>query len=479
MKRLAVTLGLSLSLAACGGTAAPTPSGSSVTSTSASGAGAIQNPASASVAPSGSASGASANSAPAAASAAGGASPSAGASGVQAQGNAFTLAAATPVNPSAYATAAPVMTAAAATRQPLNPPVKVRLGVTKGTVEAQIHYADAKGFFKAEGLDVELDFVPVPATAITQLAGNNLDAAGSAPDTSLYNAINRGVDMKVVSYMAIGAPEAKGLAVVVRKDLIDSGRYKEPKDLKGMTVALSAPQGSSGFWMQEILSSAGLTLKDVNIQTLAFTDMPAALTNKAVDVAMLTQPGVLNMENQNVARTIYVAGQLNYGGPSELLLLSSGFAKNQPEAAKRLVLAFVRAQRELFNIFQNGAGGQAARDEVYDMETKYTPITDLNLVKILTSISGAFNGIPINGEMPVARMQAYQDFFIQSGSQQTPIDVSKLIDSSYVNYAVQQLGGPLPNPNLPQPPANGLNAPKPEPLGGPSGPATASSRASG
>lgn len=450
-----------LLLAACGGTAAPESGAASApASVAASAKPAISAAASAAASKPAAASA----SAPAAASASAkpAASGSAAAKPVASAGNDFTLAAATPVNPAAYATAAPAMTAAAAQRQPLNPPVKVRLGVTQGTVEAQIHYADVKGLFKAEGLDVTMEPVRVPADAITQLAGNNLDVAGSAPDTSLYNAVNRGVGVKLVSYMAIGALEAKGLAVVIRKDLVDSGKYKEPKDLKGLNVALSAPQGSSGFWMEEILTSVGLKATDVNIVTLPFADMPAAITNKRVDVAMLTQPGVLGLENQGVAKTIYVAGQLNYGGPSELLLLSPSFAKDQPEAAKRFVLAFVRAQRELFNIFQNGAGGQAARDEAYQMETKYTPITDVNLVKILTSISGAFNGIPINGEMPLARMQAYQDFFVRIGSQQSPIDLNKLVDKSYVEYAVQQLGGPLPNPNLPQPPQSGVNTPKPE-----------------
>ncbi|HLG69147.1 MAG TPA: ABC transporter substrate-binding protein [Chloroflexota bacterium] len=443
-RALASTLAANLLLSACGGAAAP----SAPASASSSAQGTLTQPSTAAAGEGSTASAKPAGSAAAKASA----------------GNDFTLAAATPVNPSAYATAAPAMTAAAAQRQPLNPPVKVRLGVTQGTVEAQIHYADAKGYFKSEGLDVSMDVVRVPSDAITQLAGNNLDFAGSATDTSLYNAVNRGVPLKMVAWMAIGAPEAKGLAVVIRKDLVDSGRYKEPKDLKGMNVALSAPQGSSGFWMEEILSSVGLTTKDITITTLPFADMPAALTNKRVDVAMLTQPGVLNLENQGVVKTIYVAGQLNYGGPSELLLLSPSFATSQPEASKRFVLAFVRAQRDLFNIFQNGAGGQAARDEVYQMETKYTPITDVNLVKILTSISGAFNGIPINGEMPLARMQAYQDFFVKIGSQQSPIDLTKLEDNSYVEYAVRQLGGPLPNPGLPQPPPSGLNVPKPEPV---------------
>jgi hypothetical protein len=61
--------------------------------------------------------------------------------------------------------------------------------------------------------------------------------------------------------------------------------------------------------------------------------------------------------------------------------------------------------------------------------------------------------------MPLARMYEYEDFFLRSGSLKDIIDMTRLVDSSYIQYAVQQLGGPIDNPNLPKPPGD-LPVPK-------------------
>jgi NitT/TauT family transport system substrate-binding protein len=84
--------------------------------------------------------------------------------------------------------------------------------------------------------------------ALSSRAFNLLDDIASAsPDPSQFNAIARGIDIKLVETTSIWVPGSNVSALVVRQALVDSGRYKTPADLKGMTISIPN-LNSSASW---------------------------------------------------------------------------------------------------------------------------------------------------------------------------------------------------------------------------------------
>src|SRR5580698_5589778 len=74
----------------------------------------------------------------------------------------------------------------------------IHLGVgTDSITMTPFYLAERMGYFKAEGFSVE--FVPLPSAAlmIAPLGAGQLDVGGGAVTASLYNAIGRGIDIKV------------------------------------------------------------------------------------------------------------------------------------------------------------------------------------------------------------------------------------------------------------------------------------------
>ena len=77
-------------------------------------------------------------------------------------------------------------------------------------------------------------------------------------------------------------------ALVVRKDHVESGRYKDYKDLKGFKVAVIGHGTSNSSALNEALKRGGHKFEDAESVELAFPQMIAALRNKAIDAAMNT-----------------------------------------------------------------------------------------------------------------------------------------------------------------------------------------------
>src|SRR4051794_3157120 len=137
---------------------------------------------------------------------------------------------------SAPAPAALPATAAAPSTavQPLSPPVKVRMGALGIAPEAGLYVAQERGYFREEGLDVE--FVPFRGSAdlMAPLATGELQMGDGGPDPSLFNAVQRDIGVKIVGHNALAGPGDASAALVVRKDLVDSGQFRDVPDFKGL-----------------------------------------------------------------------------------------------------------------------------------------------------------------------------------------------------------------------------------------------------
>ena len=101
---------------------------------------------------------------------------------------------------------------------------------TAGTIsDAPIYIADRKGFFAAEGIDVKVIEFRSASDMVAPLGAGGLDVGAGSAGASLNNAVARGIRIKIVADKASSPPGYGATKILVRKDLIDSGRYKAPK----------------------------------------------------------------------------------------------------------------------------------------------------------------------------------------------------------------------------------------------------------
>src|SRR5258708_7513758 len=97
----------------------------------------------------------------------------------------------------------------------------VRVGIVGASSDVPFFIADAKGYFAAEGLTVELMSFDSGAKMVAPLGTGDLDAGGGAASVGLYNAVKRGVGLTIAAGKGKPRPGHRVVAAPLPQELID------------------------------------------------------------------------------------------------------------------------------------------------------------------------------------------------------------------------------------------------------------------
>jgi NitT/TauT family transport system substrate-binding protein len=336
---------------------------------------------------------------------------------------------------SAPPTAAPV--AAAPTNRPraddapLSPPVDVKLGVFGTLGDAGFYVAEERGYFLQEGLNVEEIPSESAPRIIPFLASGQVDVAGLSQTPGLFNAVGRGIGIKVVADKGRVLPGHAYAALVLRKDLVENGAVRGYGDLRGLRLA--TPGRGTAMWTElwRALDAGGLSFADVQEETLSQPDMMQALANGALDGAMLLEPFLTAAANNGTGVAWRSIDEFAPNAMNGLVAYAPSFIQNQPEAAKRFMVAYLRGLRDYIDAFDHGIG----KDEMVDLLIKHTPVKNRALYATMQPV-----GFDPNGLINVDYLRVEQDIYAREGLLTDPADVSALVDLQYVEYATARLG---------------------------------------
>ena len=228
--------------------------------------------------------------------------------------------------------------------KPLDPRVSMKVGVIGALSDAGIFIAYEKGFFRDEGLDVELVPFKAAPQILPAIATGEVQASGSAITPALLNAFERGVDMRIVADKGQVAKGFGFAAIAIRSDLADS--IHDFKDLRGRKFAVPGKGVSSATQLGIALKLGGIEPKDVELVELGLPEMLAGLSNKAIDGATLLEPFVALAVAKHIAvRWKGMEDFLPFKGQNGIIIYSQRFAQDRPEAAKRWMAAYLRGTR--------------------------------------------------------------------------------------------------------------------------------------
>jgi NitT/TauT family transport system substrate-binding protein len=314
-------------------------------------------------------------------------------------------------------------------------PVPVRVAIVNASSDVAFFIADKKGYFRQEGLDVS--FVPFDSGAkmVAPLGNGQLEVGGGSGAAGLYNAIARGIDIKIVADKGSTPPGYGYQPLLVRKDLVDSGRYKSLKDLKGMKIAGSATGSASTSTLNEALKKAGLKYSDVERVFLGFPQHVVALQNKAVDAAMTTEPSATKAVQSGAAVRIMGDDEIYPNHQLAVVLYSGQFVKSSPDAARRFMRAYLRAVRDYNDALKDGRIAGPNAGEVLAILTEYTSIKD---PAVYRSISP--QGTNPDGKVHEASLKNDLQFYKEQGLIQGNVTVEQALDNSFVEAALKDLG---------------------------------------
>jgi NitT/TauT family transport system substrate-binding protein len=336
--------------------------------------------------------------------------------------------------PSAPAASQPSAPSASAYHPtPLNPPVQLQVGVVSSSSDGGIFIAIDKGYFQEEGLQIETQQFQTGVDQIAPLGAGQLDVGTGAIAAGLYNAIGRGVPLRMVADKgSTPSPEWDFNALMVRKDLVDSGQVKDYKDLRGLTIATTAPGNSTEVDVSRALDKGGLTFADINFTHMSFADMITAFQNHAIDAGIVIEPYLSRIEKLGTA--VRWQGTRDFYGNQQVAVIMYGpkLVEEQQDVARRWMTAYLRGVRDYNDAFGPKRRG---RDEVIQILINHTPIKDASVYDEMRPA-----GLDPDGKLDLASIRGDLTYYESSGKVTQQVDLSKVIDTSFQEYAVQQLG---------------------------------------
>ena len=206
--------------------------------------------------------------------------------------------------------------------------------------------AEQLGYFKAEGLELQIVDFAGGSQALRALIGGSADVVSGAFEHTI-NMQAKGQRLRAIALMG-RAPQ-----IVLGVNPKTMPTFKTVADLKGKKIGVSAPGSSTNVMANFVLAKAGLKPSDVSIIGVGTgSGAVAAMRSGQIDAISNLDPVISllmrNNELKIISDTRIVAeAERVFGGPmpAGCLYLAQSFIDKNPRTTQALANAIVRANK--------------------------------------------------------------------------------------------------------------------------------------
>ena len=240
---------------------------------------------------------------------------------------------------------------------------KVSVGVIPIVDCAPIYLGDKQGFFKDEGLQLDIQTATGGAAIVPGIVSGSFDFAFSNL-ISVMVAKDKGLDLK---FVANGASTTGEIGKDIGGVVVPAGSsIQSAKDLAGKTVSVNNLSNIGDTTIKSVIEKDGGDPSSVKFVEVAFPDAPAALANKQVEAAWILEPFL--------SKAVAEGGKVvswNFVEMHPELDIAGYFTKAETIQGKaELTQKFTRAMNKSLEY------AQANPQEVRDIVGSYTKIDD-------------------------------------------------------------------------------------------------------
>jgi NitT/TauT family transport system substrate-binding protein len=236
-----------------------------------------------------------------------------------------------------------------ATAQSLEKPkVTIAVGGKASIYYLPLTIAEQKGYFKDEGLTVEIVDFAGGSQSLRAVVGGSADVVSGAFEHTINLQASK-------QYFRAFVLQGRAPAIAVGVATAKAGAYRSPADLKGMKIGVSAPGSSTNMVANYVLAKGGLKPSDVSFVGVGTASGAlAAMRSGQIDAISNVDPVMTMLEQKGdvkiIADTRTLKGtQELFGGPmpAASLYAPEEFITKNPKTVQALTNAMVRALKWL------------------------------------------------------------------------------------------------------------------------------------
>jgi NitT/TauT family transport system substrate-binding protein len=267
-------------------------------------------------------------------------------------------------------------------------------------------------------------------TLVQSLAASQIDVGGISVTPGLFASVAMKINLRIVGDKQSYRRGFSGMRLIARPNLVLAGEAATVAGLKGKPIALSAKAGVTYYLLDRVLAGAKMTLADVKVVELPYGSMFPAFTTGAIDAAISLEPSLSETIAQGAAKQ--VSDLIAYAPPglsNVPLVYSETFAKNR-SLAQNFMIAYMKGVRVYNDAFERGKD----KDHVIDIIARHAKLPP-------EVVRRAFPcGLDPDQRVSNDAFNDVQQFFVKQGMLTTPVPVGNIVDASFAQRAVAQLG---------------------------------------
>ncbi len=276
--------------------------------------------------------------------------------------------------------------------------------------------AQAKGYYKAEGLEVKFVTGRGGVDVAKQVGAGNAVIGGAIGDTPII-ARAQGIPVKAVAVLGAGSL----MQLVTHKDL----RIESPRELKGRTATVLAYTDTTYYALLGMMSKVKLTKNDVNIQAAGPAGVWQQFAARKAD-AMASTPDWTVTVMEMGAQVDILPADVYFKSMAQAILASDETIQKNPQLIQKLVRATLRGMKDIMANPKEAAkayvahvqthkGKEASIEKMFEMYNKYV-----------------YANQKVPGTMDESRLDELQKFYVSNGVVPTAAPLKDLYTNQFV-----------------------------------------------
>lgn len=298
--------------------------------------------------------------------------------------------------------------------------------VTRSVFYAPLYVAVSKGYFEAEGLELEIVTGGGSDASMTALLAGEADFALMGPETGVY-VINEG---KTDHPMIIGQLTKRDGSFLLGRESTDNFSWDQ---LRGKSVIGGRVGGMPYMTLMYVLNKNGLTPgEDVEvINNIQFNLMGGAFTGGTGDYVTLFEPTATQFQNNGSGYIVANIGLESGEVPYTAFMASQETIKNDPALVTRFIRAVAKAQKWVIS---------ATDTQIAEAMQPFFPDTDIPTLEIVAKSyrdTDSWMKDPVMTEDAFERLLEIIDF---NGQLKAKVEFGELVDNSFAKAVLNEIG---------------------------------------
>ncbi|WP_248925546.1 ABC transporter substrate-binding protein [Paenibacillus hamazuiensis] len=303
---------------------------------------------------------------------------------------------------------------------------KVRIGeVTRSIFYAPEYVAISQGFFKDEGLEVELQTIPGGDKTMTALLTNNIDVALVGSETSIF-VHQQGSQDPIINFMQL--TQTDGTFLVSRKPIANF----DWKTLKGSAFLGQRKGGMPQMAGEFTLKKKGIDpQKDLNlIQNIEFANIPAAFLSGTGDYVQMFEPQATVIEKQGKGYVIASFGVESGHLPYTVFMTKKSTIDKNADTVQKFANAVQKAQ--------NWVQAKSV-DDITEAIIPFFQDTDKEIIKGVVKRYKDQGSFATDGIIDEQEWNNLQDVMQSAGELKQRADHKALVNNRFAEKAKQSV----------------------------------------